>query len=370
MSSSPAYSPTLPGRLKENAYTFLFNTVASLGGIRKPLRPSAEYTHSPKTSDPLFNDSWYFNFFDTDNAVGGFTRIGRLPNQNSVNGILFIFNGKDEVLMLNQGGALPPDADALRAGTIRYEIVEPLKQLRLISSGKMLRLSDPSLMLDHAKLQRYITPDTFVPVEMDITFSGLAPVHNFKNIYFRGLARRMIEKRFGLTDLRRVRRVASSHYEQVGGYKGQLVIGDKTMTINGTGHRDHSWGLRDWTAPKGWTWLTMQFGRDIGLNLSRVVIGKIDMFNGYLIRDGQNYLYRTCDIDTEFESDGITQKNIRFTVEDTSGFNMTVEGRVINVVPLTHDDGQHRIQVNEALTEYHWQDKVTYGISEYLHKIY
>lgn len=365
----PADTPSLTDRIKENAYTLLFNTVASLGGLHKPLRPSAEYTHQPKTADPLFNDSYYFNFFDTDNSVSGFTRIGRLPNQNSVNGILFIFNGPKEVLMLNQGSTLPAGSDDIRAGIMHYEILEPLDKIRLISSGNMLRLADPAILLNPEELWGYATPDKFVPVDLDITFSGLGPVHNFKNIYFRGLARRMIEKNFGLSDLRKVRRVASSHYEQVGGYQGRITIGDKAISVGGTGHRDHSWGLRDWAAPKGWTWLTMQFGQALGLNLSRVIIDKIDMFNGYITRDGKNYLYRTCDIETEFEADGITQKEIRFTVEDTEGFRMTVEGRVMNVVPLTHDDGQHRIQVNEALTEYRWQDRVTYGISEYLHKI-
>ncbi len=362
-------SPPLTDRLRENAYTLLFNTVAGLGGIRKPLRASAEFAHQPVTADPLFNDSYYFNFFDVEQAVGGFTRIGKLANQNSVNGILFIYNGPEEVLMLNQGGMLPEHPEEIRAGTIRYEILEPLQRIRLLSSGKMLRLTDLSLLLDHEKLRRYVGPDTFVPVEMDITFSGLAPVHNFKNIYFRGLARRMVEKGFGLTDLRRVRRVASSHYEQVGGYAGRLTIGDREIRLDGTGHRDHSWGLRDWTAPSAWTWLTMQFGSGVGLNLSRVVIGKIDMFNGYLIRDGKNCLYRTCALETEYQPDGITQKYIRFVVEDTEGFQMEVEGRVINPVPLTFDDGEHRVQINEALTEYRWRDKVTWGISEYLHKL-
>ena len=43
---------------------------------------SDEGRHEP-TTDPLWNESWYFDFATTDGAVGGYVRLGLYPNQRS-----------------------------------------------------------------------------------------------------------------------------------------------------------------------------------------------------------------------------------------------------------------------------------------------
>jgi Flp pilus assembly protein protease CpaA len=56
-------------------------------------------------------------------------------------------------------------------------------------------------------------------------------------------------------------------------------------------------------------------------------------------------------------------------VEDTGGCSVTVTGDVLTVIPLDLRSRGHSTLVNEALTEYHWEDGVTYGIAEYLHQV-
>jgi hypothetical protein len=354
---------------KVNAYAAIINAGVRMRGGNKPLDPQVEYIHPPDTEDPLYNDSWYFNFFDKEQKIGGFTRIGRLANQQKTNGILFLFYGEKEVLMLFNEDSLPGGSEDIKSGPMHYEIIEPLKRLRIVGSGKFLRVENPRDLMDRNALLSKVTDKDFVDVNVDVVFDGLSEIHNFGNIYARGLASRMVEKGFGLRDLAEVRKVASEHYEQVGAYSGTIEVGSRKIDFNAVGHRDHSWGIRDWSAPSGWTWLTMQFGTEVALNLSRVQIGKVDIFNGYISRGGRNYPYRKVELETEFEQDGLTQKNIHFSVQDTGGFTMDVEGNAINVVPLVQEDGGKRSLVNEAMAEYRWQGRTSLGIAEYLHKI-
>ena len=49
---------------------------------------------------------------------------------------------------------------------------------------------------------------------------------------------------------------------------------------------------------------------------------------------------------------------------------MDVEGRVVNPIPIVvADDDKIRSFAFEAMTEYTWQGRKAYGISEYVHRI-
>jgi hypothetical protein len=167
------------------------------------------------------------------------------------------------------------------------------------------------------------------------------------------------------------RNFASEHYEQAGSYKGTIRIGDRTIELgNATGHRDHSWGARDMTAAKSWTWLTVQFEEGLAVNVASFKAGKLDIMGGYIHRNGRNRALREIKLETEFEEDGLTQKSLRFSIEDTGGFQMDVEGRVVNPIPIVvADDDRIRSFAFEAMTEYTWQGRKAYGISEYVHRI-
>lgn len=331
----------------------------------------AEYAKPPVTDDPLYNDSHYFNFFDHDHGIGAFTRIGRLANRNASIGLFFIYLGKSRALIFAQSEHIPRDVTDLRSGPLRYEIVKPLEELRIVNRAKFLRLENPRDWIDPVGLCRRVRDDDFVDVDVDITFRGWGEVHNARRLYARGLARRMVEKDFGLKDLMETRKYAAEHYEQAGSCSGTIRIGDRKIEFkNATGHRDHSWGYRDITAAKSWTWITVQFGEGMAINVACFKAGKLDITSGYICRNSRNHALREIRLDTEFEDDGLTQKSLRFSVEDTGGFRMDVEGAVLNPIPIVVvDDDTTRTLAFEAMTEYRWQGRKAYGISEYVHRI-
>ena len=362
---------SLSNTLKMNAYAGVIGAATRLQGGHRPMPREVEYAKPPVTDDPLYNDSHYFNFFDHDHGIGAFTRIGKLANRNASIGLFFIYLREGPAFILAQSEHIPRELKDLRSGPMRYEIIKPLEVLRITCSAGFLRLENPRDWIDPVGLCRRVRDDDFVDVDVDITFTGWGEVHNAKKLYARGLARRMIEKDFGLKDLMETRKFASEHYEQAGSYRGTVRIGDRTLELgNATGHRDHSWGARDMTAAKSWTWLTVQFEEGMALNVASFEAGKLDIMGGHIYRDGLNHALREIDLDTEFEEDGLTQKALRFAVEDTGGFRMDVEGRVINAIPIVVvDDQKTRSIAVEAMTEYTWQGRKAYGISEYVHRI-
>ena len=373
MGSLASFAPLrfLSNTVRMNAYAAVKGAATRLQGGHRPMPPEVEYAKPPVTDAPLYNDSHYFNFFDHDHRIGAFTRIGKLANRNASIGLFFLYPGEGEVLVFAQSEWIPRDLADLRSGAMRYEIVEPLKVLRIVNRAKYLRLTNPRDWIDPAGLCRRVKDEDFVDVDVDVTFTGWGQVHNAKRLYARGLARRMIEKNFGLKDLQEARKYASEHYEQAGSYSGTIRIGDRKIELtNATGHRDHSWGYRDITAARKWVWLTTQFDHAIAVNVAWFQAGKLDITSGYIHRNGRNHALCKIRLETDFEDDGLTQKSLRFAVEDTGGFRMDVEGRVIDSVPIVvFDDDRTRTLAFEAMTEYDWQGRRAYGISEYVHRI-
>jgi hypothetical protein len=358
-------------RVRADLLASLFRSAKKRRGVGGPVQERDEFSHR-HTGSRYWNESYYFNFSDPKHNLGGFSRIGMVPNQDMAVGILYLFLPEGGILMLTQTEPCRASRDRVSAGGLSYERVQPLWNWRIRFQGNMLYLHDP------AELPSLLTASTderdgmnlsFREASVDMAFRGWSPCHNFKDVDPGFVAERFVSAGSRLRDLTAVSKVASEHYEQVGSWEGEVVVDGRRMDVRGTGHRDHSWGDRDWKAPRKWTWLTAQFGDGIGFNLSRVVIRSLDLFNGYVCRSGRNYPLRRAWLDTEFDADGLTQKRILLRLEDTSGWAGEIEGKPQCVVPLILQEDLHRTQVNEAFTAYRWNGRTGYGISEYLHQL-
>jgi len=353
-----------PGeRVRVRVLSTLYSLYRTRKGVTKPLAPDAEWLH-PKSPDPDWNESFYFNFTCPGEGIGGWTRLGIVPNQDSDTGAMMIYAGGSRILASREEGRITTGGGRLMMGSLVHECVEPLSRWRIAFDGVMADIDDsrkiPELGPESVELK---------PVKVDLTFEGLAPCFNFKNADPDALAEMVVGAGTSLGDLRKVSRVSTEHYEQVGRVKGTISFDDRELPFDGRGHRDHSWGPRDWSAPRLWTWLTSQFGDDLAFNLSRVAIASVDVFNGFIMRNGVNYPVRRVELETEFEKDERTQKSLRFKVVDTSGETLEVSGRVLTVAPLILESIGHKTLVNEALAEYRCGDRTGLGIAEYLHQL-
>src|SRR3546814_15734927 len=62
---------------------------------------------------------------------------------------------------------------------------------------------------------------------------------------------------------------ATDRIEQAGRAKGTLRIGDRVIAFDATGHRDHSWGTRDWVPFQHYEWFVGQVGDEIAVHFWR-----------------------------------------------------------------------------------------------------
>lgn len=374
MNRYPEFELGIAQRIRAECLFRLLAAARAWKRVRGPVTAQSEFHHDHGPSW-YWNESYYFNFSDQNRRIGGFTRIGMVPNQKSAVGILFLFLEDGSILMLHQSEPIEASRDDVAVGGLRYERLRPLWEWRIRFSGSMLRLADPADLLSlvgavsSGSGVRSRSEPSPIGVNLDLLFSGWSPCHDFKETNLRFFAERFVSRRSRLKDLRAVGKVASEHYEQVGDVVGTIGLDGRILEIRGSGHRDHSWGERDWKAPERWTWLTAQFGRAFAFNLSRVVIRSLDIFNGYVSRQGKNYALRRAHLETEFEADGTTQKRVCVRLQDTSGWEAELEAEALTVIPLTLSEGEHQTRVNEAFASYRWEGREGLGIAEYLHQV-
>ena len=92
--------------------------------VPEPLQPNAddEGAHPP-TDEPLWNESWYFDFADPAQNVGGWIRLGLIPNQGHawVNALLC---GPDmpTIAVLDFEAPLPADHTHVRTDDVDLEL--------------------------------------------------------------------------------------------------------------------------------------------------------------------------------------------------------------------------------------------------------
>ncbi|WP_026910921.1 DUF7064 domain-containing protein [Patulibacter minatonensis] len=80
--------------------------------------------------------------------------------------------------------------------------------------------------------------------------------------------------------------LADDRFEQSGWVKGVLRIGDREIPFEQTGHRDHSWGTRNWGAIQHWKWIWAQTPDGTAVHaIETFGLGKREVL-GYVHKDG------------------------------------------------------------------------------------
>jgi hypothetical protein len=120
---------------------------------------------------------------------------------------------------------------------------------------------------------------------------------------------------------------ATDRIEQAGSVKGTLRLGDRVIEFDATGHRDHSWGTRDWIPFQQYEWFVGQVGTDISVHFWNLnALGKRQV-RGYVYKDGLMSRIDTVDVDVTYD-DQYWQTGYTATVVDVAGRSTTIETEV------------------------------------------
>jgi hypothetical protein len=315
------------------------------------IKPSDDYTH-PLGPEKNFNESMYFNFFDTAAGRGGFLRVGNRANEGYAEVTLCLYEPGGPVLFNYKRPEITTN-DAYDAGGMRFETLEPLVRHRTTYDGSAVYLATPETMSDPGQAFR---DNPHKKVKLELVHEAVAPVYGSTG------ADRVVddpEKEF-----------AKAHYEQHMHVTGTLDIDGQAAEVDGYGLRDHSWGPRYWQNILSYRWLTCSFGPDLNIMVSEINRTETERTEwGVVIRDSTVEPITKVSIDTTFDSDQPFHRSMVADVTLNSGESIQIEGRVLSLIPLRNRREGHVTHIGEGITEYRCLGKTGLGISEYLDQL-
>lgn len=223
----------------------------------EPLQPHAddEGPHVP-TDEALWNESWYFDFADPSQDVGGWIRLGLIPNQGHawINALLC---GPDmpTIAILDFEAALPEDHTRVRTADVDLELeaISPLQAYRVSLRGRGQAYEDPAGLL-RGEAGRP------VDLAMDLTWTTAGTPYQYR---------------------------LSTRYEIPCTVSGTIVTEGRSLAFTAVaGQRDHSWAARDWWSME-WVWSALHLDDGTHLHgLDLRIPGAPPMAAGYTQRDG------------------------------------------------------------------------------------
>ncbi|MET0887382.1 MAG: hypothetical protein ABWX92_13130 [Mycetocola sp.] len=156
------------------------------------------------------------------------------------------------------------------------------------------------MRLDHDMMGGRLRFDSDV-LQLDVEFVGLNPSFGF------------MANRNGCPAW-----LASDRAEQSVRYSGSLRVGEGTHAIDDYGHRDHSWGNRDWGGATHWKWWNIIGDEGIAIHVMELQAFGTTTLHGYVQKDGQIAAVLTLDPDITFD-DRFMQTDIAATITDDEG---------------------------------------------------
>jgi hypothetical protein len=319
------------------------------------LEPRDELPHEPDAAEN-FNESVYANAFDPVKRVGGWMRLGNRVNEGyaELSVCLYLPDGR----VACQFKRPPIDSnDSFDAGGLRYEVGEPFRSVSMAYDGELLVLDDPEALRDAAAV---FAEAPRAPGRVRWELETISPAHGGEPTT-PGAEQRTL---YGLDFSR-------GHFNQHVAGRGSIEVGGERWELDGFGWRDHSWGPRYWQAIWAYRLFVGNCGRDRGFMLLRNMAADGPSRRlGVLLVDGSYEEVLDLDVVTRWSGEDPAGATIAVR---TAQRKAVIEARVITLVPLRNRRraGAETLvsRVAEGFTEFVWEDRFGYGMSEYIERV-
>jgi hypothetical protein len=315
------------------------------------VKPKDEYMHE-NTGESNFNESMYFNFYDRQARLGGFARVGNRANERYAEVTLAVYQ-PDGTALFNYMRPQIADNSAFNAGGMKFEVIEPVKHLRVSYDGTAVYLVRP-LELENPK--RAFTSNPHQSVTLQLDYTGLSPLYGGESDAENSAQSSAMV-------------FAKGHYEQHVKAVGSITINGQTTPLTGHGLRDHSWGPRSWQSPAYYRWLTCEFDDHFGFMGSQIVMRNgTELLSGFVFKDGENHFVTHLDLHTDWIGEGHYHDRITAKLHTAVG-DFDITGKVLTMLPLRNRKDGQVTRISEGMTEWRCGDHVGYGLSEYLDQV-
>ncbi|MEZ0366043.1 hypothetical protein ACAG26_20415 [Mycobacterium sp. pUA109] len=184
-----------------------------------------EAPHDPPADVPLWSENFAWLCHDAEAGAGILLHLGRMPHRQSLWRSTVIAYLPDGQLVVSKA-VTPCPGGALGTGNLTLTCREPMREwaLRFVGVGRPTSRT--------ALGQGRLVDAEVVPLEIDLSFTGLTPVW----------------------DLGAMGSLGDTHYEQHGRFTGTITAADRRHGIDASGYRDHSTGTRDLAGLGGHVW--------------------------------------------------------------------------------------------------------------------
>jgi pyruvate,water dikinase len=198
-----------------------------------------------------------------------------------------------------------------------------------------------------------------VEIEIDLTLEPTTPAVD----YCRGLP---------VDTLTTLAPLGAHHLEQSGAWRGVVAIDGRSVAVDGTGSRDHSWGRRSWEAADHWRLFSVRFGPDLAVHALAVsACGRL-VEGGFVWRGGRAERITRVQYVTEREGPAVRAFDLRVTT--AAGPPLRLRGTVVRTIVVPVDverrPGRHllgrpyRLVLHENFTRYEAAGRVGHGMAE------
>jgi phosphohistidine swiveling domain-containing protein len=169
-----------------------------------------------------------------------------------------------------------------------------------------------------------------------------------------------------------LRLLGRHHVEQSGRWRGAIRLDGRRLAFDGTGSRDHSWGLRDWEAADHWRLFTVRLGDDLAVHALAVAAEGRLAEGGFLWRGER--AERISRVRYAFERGSDRRRSFELEVAPEAGEGLLLRGTVLRTLPVPvqverrpsrHVAGRPwRLVLVENFCRYEAQGRAGHGVAE------
>ncbi|MCW2993862.1 MAG: hypothetical protein JWQ18_1357 [Conexibacter sp.] len=205
--------------------------------------PVHDAFHVPDPGRERWRESFYFNFYDPRQGIGGYSSVGYRPAKGSFGSMQVVWGPGHTTLGASEFGRYEVHDDHREVAGLLYAPQSAHGPWRVTFDGK-LNDGGAGVAVDGDAMKPVeSSPCLSVDVSYDLVFTPDQPAYLYaENPEWDGLF--------------------DGHLDEVGRVTGTMTVDGRTFAIDARGAKDHSWGVRDWARPKGWRWADMLFEDD------------------------------------------------------------------------------------------------------------
>lgn len=219
-----------------------------------PVPAADERPHAPGP-EPLWNESWYFDWAQPDASLGGHVRLGLYPNLGVAwYWACLVGEGRPLVTVIDHEVPVPAAGLEVRTEGLwaAHNLETPLDHWSLGCEAFAVGVDDPAETYGDLRGDR-------VPFGFDLEWETDGGPYPYPGV---------------------------DRYEVPCRVHGEVLVGQERIDIDGSGQRDHSWGVRDWWT-HGWSWTSSALDDGTRTHATQVARGDDEIYStGYVQAPG------------------------------------------------------------------------------------